>query len=352
MVTISFAHSAQQSDEVSESTTSTEGLPSTSAPQSRAITMVTQATPLPGPAVPSISSITESSSEAGAEPVVMESSEAESLQTEGQAEAEAVAMQAEFQTEVGEVAMPSDFQAEAAALPSDFQGEAIAVAMQAESQAEEGAVPMEHDASSMAEGGTAQEQLPTAEMEGYRSIGQFHAPNMHQYHQQQYTELGHNPDFAHGKSVDQLMEHIDCSSQGATHLKSNNFHQQTHHRRSERAESRFSDQQLVSMSVRELNRHLRGMSKDDIIRLKQKRRTLKNRGYAQSCRHKRVQQKHTLENEKTSLATQVEQLKHELNRLVRERDAYKLKCERLVVGMNCQSKGPSCENPSSPEFLR
>uniref|UniRef100_A0A8C1Q7C4 Host cell factor C1a n=1 Tax=Cyprinus carpio TaxID=7962 RepID=A0A8C1Q7C4_CYPCA len=162
----SFLDFAQQSDEVSESTTSTEGLPSTSAPQSRAITMVTQATPLPGPAVPSISSITESSSEAGAEPVVMESSEAESLQTEGQAEAEAVAMQAEFQTEVGEVAMPSDFQADAAALPSDFQGEAIAVAMQAESQAEEGAVPMEHDASSMAEGGTAQEQLPTAEMEG------------------------------------------------------------------------------------------------------------------------------------------------------------------------------------------
>ncbi|XP_052465654.1 host cell factor 1 isoform X2 [Carassius gibelio] len=161
---------AQQSDEVSESTTSTEGLPSTAASQSRAITIVTQATPLPGPAVPSISSITESSSDAGAEPVVMESSEAESLQTEGQAEAEAVSMQAEFQTESGEVAMPSDFQAEAAALPSDFQGEAIAVAMQAESQAEEGAVPMEHDASSMAEGGTAQEQLPTAEMEGVEAV--------------------------------------------------------------------------------------------------------------------------------------------------------------------------------------
>ncbi|XP_016420171.1 host cell factor 1-like [Sinocyclocheilus rhinocerous] len=157
---------AQQSGEASESTTSTEGLQSTAAPQSRAITIVTQATPLPGPAVPSISSITESSSEAGAEPVVMESSEAESLQAEGQAEAEAVTMQAEFQTEAGAVAMPSDFQAEAVALPSDFQGEAVAVAMQAESQAEEGAVPMEHDASSMAEGETAQEQIPTAEMEG------------------------------------------------------------------------------------------------------------------------------------------------------------------------------------------
>uniref|UniRef100_A0A671QZE1 Host cell factor 1 n=1 Tax=Sinocyclocheilus anshuiensis TaxID=1608454 RepID=A0A671QZE1_9TELE len=43
---------AQQSGEASESTTSTEGLPSTAAPQSRAITIVTQATPLPGPAVP------------------------------------------------------------------------------------------------------------------------------------------------------------------------------------------------------------------------------------------------------------------------------------------------------------
>uniref|UniRef100_A0A673HWJ1 Host cell factor 1 n=1 Tax=Sinocyclocheilus rhinocerous TaxID=307959 RepID=A0A673HWJ1_9TELE len=157
---------AQQSGEASESTTSTEGLPSTAAPQSRAITIVTQATPLPGPAVPSISSITESSSEAGAEPVFMESSEAESLQAEGQAEAEAVAMQAEFQTEAGAEAMPSAFQAEAAALPSDFQGEAVAVAMQAENQVEEGAMPMEHDASSMAEGETAQEQLPTAEMEG------------------------------------------------------------------------------------------------------------------------------------------------------------------------------------------
>ncbi|XP_059394410.1 host cell factor 1-like [Carassius carassius] len=144
---------AQQSGEASETTTSTEGLSSTAAPQNRAITIVTQATPLPGPAVPSISSITESSSEAGAEPVVMESSVAESLQAEGQAEA-------------GAEAMPRDFQAEAAALPSDFQGEAVAVAMQGESQAEEGAVPMEHDASNMAEGEPTQEQLPTAEMEG------------------------------------------------------------------------------------------------------------------------------------------------------------------------------------------
>ncbi|XP_060925457.1 v-maf avian musculoaponeurotic fibrosarcoma oncogene homolog Bb [Limanda limanda] len=129
--------------------------------------------------------------------------------------------------------------------------------------------------------------------------------------------------------------------------------QQPHsrHDRRSNADSHFSDDQLVSMSVRELNRLLRGLGKDEVMRLKQKRRTLKNRGYAQSCRYKRVQQKHVLEHEKTSLVSQVEQLKHELNRLIRERDAYKMKCEKLS-GANCYHEtGSTSDNPSSPEYL-
>nr|XP_020657363.1 transcription factor Maf [Pogona vitticeps] len=125
-----------------------------------------------------------------------------------------------------------------------------------------------------------------------------------------------------------------------------------HHHHHLHFDDRFSDEQLVTMSVRELNRQLRGVSKEEVIRLKQKRRTLKNRGYAQSCRFKRVQQRHVLESEKNQLLQQVEQLKQEISRLVRERDAYKQKYEKLVSsGFRENGGSGSSDDPSSPEFF-
>ncbi|XP_045840233.1 transcription factor MafG isoform X1 [Meles meles] len=91
----------------------------------------------------------------------------------------------------------------------------------------------------------------------------------------------------------------------------------------------LTDEELVTMSVRELNQHLRGLSKEEIIQLKQRRRTLKNRGYAASCRVKRVTQKEELEKQKAELQQEVEKLASENASMKLELDALRAKYEAL-----------------------
>lgn len=74
---------------------------------------------------------------------------------------------------------------------------------------------------------------------------------------------------------------------------------------------------------------MRGLTRDEIVRMKQRRRTLKNRGYAASCRIKRIEQKDELEMEKSQEWTDLQQLENENERLRGETDSWRLKYESL-----------------------
>ncbi|XP_022084036.1 transcription factor MafA-like [Acanthaster planci] len=114
--------------------------------------------------------------------------------------------------------------------------------------------------------------------------------------------------------------------------------------------SLYRDDELVRLTVRELNRQLRGYKKEDVVKLKQKRRTLKNRGYAQCCRTKRLKQRLDLEHSQLFLHTEVTRLKKELERVQNERDKYRKELELVKSARRLRADSlPS--SPESPEYF-
>lgn len=71
----------------------------------------------------------------------------------------------------------------------------------------------------------------------------------------------------------------------------------------------IGDEMLMTLTVRELNKRLHGCPREEVVRLKQKRRTLKNRGYAQNCRSKRLQQRHDLEITNRNLHSEIRNMR-------------------------------------------
>lgn len=103
---------------------------------------------------------------------------------------------------------------------------------------------------------------------------------------------------------------------------------------------KITEERLQKYSVKELNRFLKsnGLTKEQQQCVKNRRRTLKNRGYAQNCRVKRIKQKKSLEVENEDLIQELEQLKAELEKAKNERNFFKSKLEQLVKYVKQQQK--------------
>jgi type II secretory pathway pseudopilin PulG len=124
------------------------------------------------------------------------------------------------------------------------------------------------------------------------------------------------------------------------------------------ADDLINDELLMSLTVRELNKRLHGYPREDVVRLKQKRRTLKNRGYAQNCRSKRLQQRHDLEITNRNLHVELKKMQMDLARISQERDQLKQRLTQTGSGGGSvtQNNGRNgqqdlhSDGHSSPEF--
>ena len=94
----------------------------------------------------------------------------------------------------------------------------------------------------------------------------------------------------------------------------------------------LTEEQLVSLTARDLNRICREMPEDVVKQLKKRRRTLKNRGYAYNSRVRRVTQKTALETERDDLRIQIQQLNDRCKQLEKEADQWKRKAQTLERG--------------------
>ncbi|XP_078368238.1 uncharacterized protein LOC144652073 [Oculina patagonica] len=91
----------------------------------------------------------------------------------------------------------------------------------------------------------------------------------------------------------------------------------------------ITDDELTNLSIRDLNQRLKSLPKEEAQKIRRRRRSLKNRGYATSCRQRRTALKESLQTENQRLKDQIREAKDHLCKAVRDRDSYKTKFDQL-----------------------
>ncbi|XP_023333985.1 transcription factor MafK [Eurytemora carolleeae] len=116
----------------------------------------------------------------------------------------------------------------------------------------------------------------------------------------------------------------------------------------------ISDEDLINIEIKELNKKIKdqGVSRELAIRLKQRRRTLKNRNYATSCREKKDAEISTLESERNHELDELRDLEQE-NQRIRERvETMQRQYSRIIDFArenNLDVRNEDLEYPFSPE---
>jgi len=106
---------------------------------------------------------------------------------------------------------------------------------------------------------------------------------------------------------------------------------------SPREAKEISDEEIKNLRVKELNKLLRNIPSEEAAKIRKRRRNLKNRGYALSCRLRKQRQHEDLINENTLLKKQLEDGKWKLLKVWNEKEAYKkkyAKAKRVLAAHN------------------
>lgn len=109
----------------------------------------------------------------------------------------------------------------------------------------------------------------------------------------------------------------------------------------------ISDEEIQSLRVQELNKLLRDLPRDEATRIRKRRRNLKNRSYALTCRLRKQRKHEDLMNENASLKRQLENERRKLKNVWNEKEEYKKKYAQLQSAFDTHKQNKTTQNTST-----